>query len=60
MERRVKWNNKTPFHQKILIVIADHIGQLTIRNDSVKFEQILWFSKIECSIRPFVNVGIGI
>ena len=26
VERRVKLNNKTPFHRKILIAFADNIG----------------------------------
>ena len=43
VERRVKSNNKTPFHRKILI-FSD---KLTISSDLVRFEQILRFLKIE-------------
>ena len=46
-ERRMKSNNKTPFHRKVLILFADNI-----RSDLIQFEQILCFSKIEGSIIP--------
>ena len=48
VERRVKLNNKTPFHRKILIAFADNTG-LTIGCDLIRFEYILCFWRIEDS-----------
>ena len=42
VERKVKLNNKTPFHLKIFVAFGSNIG-LTIRSDLVRFEYILFF-----------------
>ena len=51
LERRVKLNNKTPFHRQILTVFANNI-ELTVRRDLVRLKHFFCFSKIEDSIIP--------
>ena len=47
VEERMKLNNRTAFHRKILVVFADNIG--LSNSYLVQFENILCFSKIEVS-----------
>ena len=43
VERRVKLNNKMPFHRKISISLLRILDELTIRSDLVRFAHILCF-----------------